>query len=138
MTPTVNGGGIVPPPSFPPSLSEGTDVDIIDATRRALFEHAFGRDGTDAETRAALLRRIGVPEELIPGFCRPGLHAGMTLGGAHPLDVQLVVEQVLLRQKAGFVMIRVSHDQYDAAGHLKVEVIEAGPPATPPTGEVEL
>lgn len=112
-------------------------MDIIDATRRALFEHAFGWDQADAGSKAALLRRIGVPEELIPGFCRPGLHAGTTLGGAHPLDVQLVVEQVLLRQKAGFVTIRVSHDPDDAAGHLKIEVVEVGPPAAPPTGEVE-
>ena len=110
-------------------------MDIIDAARRALFEHAFGRNEADAEARAVLLRRIGVPEELIPGFCRLGLHAGMTLGGAHPLDVQLVVEQVLLRQKAGFVTIRVSHDPYDSAGHLKIEVVEVGPPAAPPTGE---
>lgn len=110
-------------------------MDIIDATRRALFEHCFGRGQADAESKAALLRRIGVPEELIAGFCRPGLHPGMTLGGAHPLDVQLVVEQVLLRQKAGFVTIRVSHDPYDASGHLKIEVVEVGPPAAPPTVE---
>ena len=110
-------------------------MDIIDAARRALFEHTFGRDKADAEARAALLLRIGVPEELIAGFCRPGLHARMVLGGCHPLDAQLVVEQVLLRQKAGFVTIRVTHDPYDSAGHLKIEVVEVGPPATPPAGE---
>lgn len=110
-------------------------MEIIDAARRALFEHCVGRDKADTAARAALLRRIGVPEELIPGFCRPGLHAGMTLGGAHPLDAQLVVEQVLIRQEAEFVTIRVSHDPYDAAGHLKIEVVEVGPPAAPPTGE---
>jgi hypothetical protein len=106
-------------------------MDIFDAARRALFEHAYGREKGDADTRAALLRRIGVPEEQVAGFCRPGLHAGMILGGAHPLDVQLVVEQVLLRQKAGVVTIRVGHDPYDAAGDLKIEVLEVGPPAAP-------
>lgn len=110
-------------------------MNLTDSMRRVLFEHAFGREQADADEKAALLRRIGVPEELIPGFCRPGLHAGMTLGGAHPLDVQLVIEQVLTRQKAGFVTIRVAHDPYDAAGHLKIEVVEVGPPAAPPTGE---
>lgn len=110
-------------------------MDIIDAARRALFEHCFGREQADCDEKAALLRRIGVPGELIPGFCRPGPHAGMTLGGAHPLDVQLVVEQVLLRQRAGAVTIRVSHGPDDAGG-LRIELVEVGPPTAPPTVEV--
>lgn len=109
-------------------------MDTIDAARRALFEHTFGRDGADAEAKAGFLRRIGVPEEQNAGFCRPGLHAGMALGGAHVIDVQFVAEQVLGRQKAGSMTIRVAHDP-DAKGHLRIEVVEVGPPATPPPEE---
>lgn len=101
-------------------------MDIIDAARRALFEHTFRRDGADPRERAAFLRRVGVPEEWVAGFCQPGLHAGMALGGAHVIDVQLVVEQVLARQKAGAVTIRVARDRH-AEGHLRIEVVEVGP-----------
>ena len=102
-------------------------MDITDTMRRTLFERMFGLAATDAEAKAGFLRRIGVPEEQIVGFCRPGLHAGMALGGAHPVDVQLVVEQVLLRQKAESVKLRVVRDQHDN-GHLRIEVVEVGPP----------
>ena len=100
-------------------------MDLTDAMRRVLFEHTFGLTASDTEAKAAFLRRVGVPEEQIAGFCRAGLHAGMALGGAHPIDVQLVVEQALLRQKAGSVTLRVAHD----AGHLRIEVLYVGPPA---------
>ena len=103
-------------------------MDITDEMRRVWFLHTFGLNESDAEAKAGFLRRIGVPKEQIAGFCRPGLHAGMALGGAHPIDVQLVVEQVLLRQKAESVTIRVARDQHDS-GHLKIEVLEIGPPA---------
>jgi len=103
-------------------------MDITDVMRRMLFEQTFGLGESDAEAKAVFLRRVGVPEEQIAGFCRPGLHAGMALGGAHVIDVQFVVEQVLLRQKAGSVTIRVAHDQHDEAGHLRIEVLEVGPP----------
>lgn len=102
-------------------------MDITDAMRRVLFEHTFGLTATDAEAKAGFLRRIGVPEEQIVGFCRPGLHSGMALGGAHPVDVQLVVEQVLLRQKAESVTLRVVRDQHDT-GHLRIEIVEVGSP----------
>lgn len=110
-------------------------MNLTDAMRRALFEHTFGRDQADAGEKAELLRQIGVPEELVAGFCRPGLHAGTTLGGCHPVDAQLVVEQVLFRQRAGSVTIRASHDTADEAGHLKIEVVEVGPPETPAARE---
>lgn len=100
---------------------------LINQMRRALFEYAFGTTESDTTAKAAFLRRFGVPEEQIAGFCRPGLHAGTTLGGAYPIDVQLVVEQVLLRQRAGSVTLRVSCDRH-ADGHLRVEVLEVGPP----------
>jgi len=102
---------------------------LFNQMRRALFEHAFGTTESDAATKAAFLRRVGVPEEQIAGFCRPGLHAGTILGGAHPIDVQLVVEHVLLRQRAGSVTLRVARDRH-AEGHLRVEVLEIGPPDT--------
>ena len=73
-------------------------MDITDARRRVLFEQTFGLTKSDAAAKAAFLRRAGV---------------------------QLVVEQVLLRQKAGSVTLRVAHD----ADHLRIEVREVGPPA---------
>lgn len=96
---------------------------ITDEMRRVLFEHTFGFTESDARAKAAFLRRVGVPEEQIAGFLRPGLHAGMALGGAHAFDVQLVVEQLLLRQKAGSVTLRVAHE----GDHLRIEVLEVGP-----------
>jgi hypothetical protein len=103
--------------------------------RRALFEHTFGVTESDSDAKAAFLRRAGVPEEQVAAFCRPGLHAGMALGGARPIDVQLAVEQVMLRQRAGSVTLRVSCDRH-VEGHLRVEVLEVGPPAEPaPTEE---
>jgi hypothetical protein len=102
------------------------NVDITDPMRRTLFEQTFGLNESDTEAKAAFLRKIGVPEEQITGFCRPGLHSGMTLGGAHVIDVQFVVEQVLFRQKAESVTLRVARDQHDT-GHLRIEVVEVGP-----------
>ena len=101
-------------------------MDLTDAMRRVLFEQTFGLGESDAESKAAFLRRVGVPEEQIVGFTRPGLHAGMALGGAHVIDVQFVVEQVLLRQKAGSITLRVVRDPHDS-GHLRIEVVEVGP-----------
>lgn len=103
-------------------------MDLTDAMRRVLFEQTFGLTASDAEAKAVFLRRIGVPEEQIAGFSRPGLHAGMALGGAHVIDVQLVVEQVLLKQKAGSVTLRVVRDPHDE-GHLRIEVVGVGPPS---------
>lgn len=103
-------------------------MDLTDAMRRTLFEHTFGTTEADAATKAAFLRRVGVPEDQVAGFCRPGLHAGMALGGAHPIDVQLVVEQVLGRQRAGSVTLRVARDRH-AEGHLRIDVVEVGPSA---------
>ena len=108
-------------------------MDLTDAMRRVLFEHTSGLTESDAEAKAAFLRRVGVPEEQIVGFCRPGLHAGVALGGAHAIDVQFVVEQVLVRQNAGSVTIRVAHD----ADHLRIEVLEVGPPADAAVGREE-
>ena len=102
-------------------------MDIIDAARRTLFGQMYDQDGADAEAKAKLLRRIGLPGEQIAGFCRPGIHAGMTLGGSHLADVRLVVEQVLERQRAGSVTIRVARDRH-AGGHLWIEIVEVGPP----------
>lgn len=97
-------------------------MNITDTMRRLLFEQTFGLSEADAAERATFLRRIGVPEEHIAGFCRPSLHAGTALGGSRPIDVQSVVEQVLGRQGAG---------SGDDTGHLRIEVIEVGPPAAP-------
>ena len=103
-------------------------MDLSNAMRRFLFEQMFGLGESDTEAKATFLRRVGVPEEQIAGFFRPGLHEGMSLGGAHVIDVQLVVEQVLLRQKAESVTIRVVRGQHDD-GHLRIEVLEVGTPA---------
>jgi len=103
-------------------------MDLNEAMRRTLFEHTFGTTEFDAATKAESLRRVGVPEEQVAGFCRPGIHAGMALGGAHPIDVQLVVEQVLGRQQATSVTLRVVRDRH-ADGHLRIEIVEVGPPA---------
>ena len=103
-------------------------MDITDAMRRTLFEHTFGLNESDTEAKAAFLRRVGVPEEQIACFCRPGLHSGMALGGAHAIDVQLVVEQVLFRQKAEHVTLRIVRDPHDDS-HLRIEIVEVGPPA---------
>jgi hypothetical protein len=107
---------------------------LINQMRRALFEYAFGTTESDATAKAASLRRFGVPEEQIAGFCRPGLYAGTTLGGAYPIDVQLVVEQVLVRQGAESVTLRVARDRH-ADGHLRVEVLEVGSPDEAAGGE---
>ena len=111
-------------------------MDITDAIRGALFGQMYGADRADAEVNAAFLRGIGVPADEVAGFCRPGLHAGMTLGGAHAADVQSVVEQVLARQRAGSVTLRVAPDRH-AEGHLRIEVVEVGPPDTCPSEFVE-
>lgn len=103
-------------------------MDLTDAMRRVLFEHTFGLNESDTEAKATFLRRVGVPEEQIVGLTRPGLHAGMALGGARVIDVQFVVEQVLLRQKAESVTLRVVRDPHDD-GHLRIEVLEVGTPA---------
>lgn len=109
-------------------------MDLTDQMRRALFEHTFGGTESDAEEKAASLRRVGVPEEEVAAFCRPGLHAGMTPGGAHPIDVQLVVEQVLVWQRAGSVTLRVVRDRH-ADGHLRLELLAVGPPDEAADGE---
>ncbi len=93
-----------------------------------LFEQTFGLTASGTGAKAAFLRRVGVPEEQIAGFCQPGLHARMALGGAHVIDVQFVLEHILRRQKAGSVMLRVVADPDDAAGRLRIEVVEVGPP----------
>ncbi len=116
-------------------------MDIFDNLHRAMFDKLFSLDEGGRQEKVRLLRQAGIPEELIEQFCSPGIKAGMTLGGAKPVDVMSVVERVLFHQHAGHVLLRVSRPPYDEAGHIEIAVLEVGPPAkeeeqtTPPEQE---
>lgn len=103
--------------------------DIFDAMHRCFFDQMFSLDEAGREAKARLLREAGVPEEMIAEFTRPGIQAGMTFGGAKPVDVMSVVERVLFRQRAGSVLLRVNRPPFDEAGHVDIEVLEVGPPS---------
>jgi hypothetical protein len=102
---------------------------IFDNMHRAMFDKLFSLDEGSRQEKARLLRQAGIPEEMIEQFCSPGIKAGMTLGGAKPVDVMSVVERVLFQQHAGHVLLRVSRPPYDEAGHIEIAVLEVGPPA---------
>jgi hypothetical protein len=102
--------------------------DIFDAMHRAMFDRLFSLDEEGRKDKERLLRRAGVPEELIAEFTRPGIRPGMTFGGAKPVDVMNVVERVLFGQKAGHVLLRVKRPPFDEAGHIEIEVLEVVPP----------
>jgi hypothetical protein len=106
--------------------------DIFDAMHRAMFDQLFGLDEEGRKAKEKLLRQAGVPEELIAEFTRPGIQAGMTFGGAKPVDVMNVVEWVLFGQNAGSVLLRVKRPPFDEAGHVEIEVLEVGPPSEEP------
>src|SRR5437763_2279350 len=93
------------------------------------FDRLVTLDGEGREAKSELLREAGVPEEVIAQLCSPGIKAGMTLGGARPIDVMTLVERVLFGQHAGSVLIRVSRPPHDGAGHVEITVLEIGPPA---------
>ncbi len=103
--------------------------DIFSAMHRAMFDQLFSLDEEGRKAKEQLLREAGVPEELIAEFTKPGIQAGMTLGGAKPVDVMNVVERVLFRQNAGSVLLRVKRPPFDEAGHVEIEVLEIGPPS---------
>jgi hypothetical protein len=104
-------------------------MSIFDNLHRAMFDKLFSLDEEGREEKARLLRQAGIPEEMIEQFCSPGIKAGMTLGGAKPVDVMSVVERVLFQQHAGHVLLRVSRPPFDEAGHIEIAVLEVGPPA---------
>lgn len=110
-------------------------MDIFDAMHRAHFDKLFSLDEEGRQAKAELLRKAGVPEELIEQFCRPGVQVGMTFGGAKPIDVVTLVERVLFGQNAGHVLLRVSRPPFDEAGHVEISVIEIGKPAEEVEGE---
>jgi hypothetical protein len=103
--------------------------DIFDAMHRAMFDKLFSLDDEGREAKAKILREAGVPEEMIAELTRPGIHVGMSFGGAKPVDVMNVVERVLFGQSAGHVLLRVRRPPFDEAGHVEIEVLEVGPPS---------
>lgn len=111
-------------------------MNFFDHMHRAMFDTLFSLDDEGREAKARLLRDAGVPEEEVARLCRPGVHAGMTFGGAKPVDVMTLVERVLYGQYAGSVLLRVTRPPHDEAGHVEIAVLEIGPPAAPPTREV--
>ena len=108
---------------------------IFDAMHRKFFDQLFSLDEEGREAKAKLLREAGVPEEMIAELTRPGVQAGMSFGGAKPVDVMNVVERVLFRQHAGSVLLRVKRPPFDEAGHIEIEVLEIGPVAEGPGHE---
>src|SRR6516225_8951715 len=96
---------------------------------RQFFDQLFSLDEEGREAKAKLLREAGVPEEMIAELTRPGVQAGMSFGGAKPVDVMNVVERVLFGQNAGSVLLRVKQPPFDEAGHVEIEVLEVGPPS---------
>jgi hypothetical protein len=104
-------------------------MDLFDHLHRANFDKLFSLDEEGRRAKEQMLREAGVPEELIAQFCSPGIKAGMTLGGAKPVDVMTLVERVLFQQNAGHVLLRVSRPPHDEAGHIEIAVLEIGPPA---------
>ena len=103
--------------------------DIFDALHRALFDQLFGLHDEGRQAKEQLLRKAGVPEEMIAEFTKPGIQAGMSFGGAKAVDVLNVVERVLFRQHAGHVLLRVKRPPFDEAGHVEIDVLEIGPPS---------
>ena len=103
--------------------------DIFDAMHRRFFDQLFSLDEAGREAKARLLREAGVPEEQIAELTRPGIRPGMAFGGAKPVDVMNVVEQVLFGQNAGSLLLRVKRPPFDEAGHVEIEVLEVGPPS---------
>jgi hypothetical protein len=100
---------------------------IFDAMHRAFFDKLFSLDDEGREAKEKLLREAGLPDELIAELTRPGIQAGMSFGGAKPVDVMNVVERVLFGQNAGHVLLRVKRPPFDEAGHIEIEVLEVGP-----------
>ena len=109
--------------------------DIFDAMHRRFFEQLFSLDEEGRDAKAKLLREAGVPEEVIAAMTRPGIHPGMSFGGAKAVDVMTVVERVLFGQNAGNVLLRVTRPPFDEAGHVEIEVLEIGPPSEGPPQE---
>lgn len=103
--------------------------DIFDSMHRALFDQLFSLDDEGRKAKAELLRDAGVPEEVIAELTRPGIQAGMSFGGAKPVDVLSVVERVLFQQNAGSVLLLVKRPPFDESGHVEISVLEVGPPS---------
>jgi hypothetical protein len=103
--------------------------DIFDAMHRDFFDQLFSLDEAGRQAKAKLLREAGLPEELIAELTRPGIQAGMSFGGAKPVDVMTLVERVLFGQNAGHVLLRVRRPPFDEAGHVEIEVLEVGRPS---------
>jgi hypothetical protein len=103
--------------------------DIFDTMHRQFFEELFGLDEAGREAKAKLLREAGVPGEQIAELTGPGIQAGMSFGGAKPVDVATVVGRVLFGQRAGHVLLRIQRPPFDEAGHVVIEVLEVGPPS---------
>ena len=103
--------------------------DIFDSMHRRFFDQLFSLDEEGRKAKARFLREAGVPEEMIAELTKPDIQAGMSFGGARPVDVMNVVERVLFGQNAGSVLLRVKRPPFDEAGHVEIAVLEVGPPS---------
>ncbi len=110
-------------------------MDIFDRLHRFGFDRLFPHTEDGRQAKARMLREAGFPANIITDLCRPGVQAGMTFGPARPVDVMTVVEQVLLQQNAGSVLLRVSRPPHDKEGHVEIAVLEVSPPAEQVEGE---
>ena len=102
---------------------------LFDGMHRAFFDQLFSLDEDGRKAKAELLRKAGVSEEQIAEFTRPGILPGMSFGGAKPVDVMSIVERVLFGQNAGSVLLRIKRPPFDEAGHIKIDVLDVGPPS---------
>lgn len=101
-------------------------MNIFDQIHERFFDELFGFDNSDGskEEMARKLREMGCSpsdiKEITSGLLRPG----MTLGGAHTIDVKLTVEKALFQQRAEGITLRVSKPPYDEAGHIEIQVLD--------------
>jgi hypothetical protein len=62
----------------------------------------------------------------------------MTLDGAHPVDVQTLVERVLFAQVTGSMKLVITRPPMDEAGHIEIKVEKIGQPWEPSSSDHEL
>ncbi|MFO0926152.1 MAG: hypothetical protein U0736_03815 [Gemmataceae bacterium] len=103
-------------------------MNIFDAMHRRFFDQLFSLDEEGREAKAKLLREAGVPKEQIAELTRPGIQAGMSFGGAKPVDVMNVVERVLFAQRAGSVLLRVQRPRSTRRATLRSKCWKSGLP----------
>ena len=99
------------------------------------FDKRFSLDEDGRRAKADILRAAGLPEDEVKAMTRPGILPGMSFGGAATADVGRVVEQLLFRQGAEAVLLRVVRPPHDEAGHVQISVLEVVEPPVPGTGQ---